>query len=89
LPHVYCLQRTTTKNGKSQLKSQQLQQRLESYHATCQKYSKEIAAIQKYLPGWMPMFEAKVKGKSINADFKILAIKFLLTTDNTKQIILK
>jgi hypothetical protein len=56
---AYSALRTTTKNGKSQLKNQQLQQRLESYHATCQKYSKEIAAIQKYLPGWMPKFEAK------------------------------
>jgi hypothetical protein len=56
---AYSALRTTTKKGKSQLKNQQLQQRLEGYHATCQKYSKEIAAIQKYLPGWMPVFEAK------------------------------
>jgi hypothetical protein len=56
---AYSALRTTTKNGKSQLKNQQLQQRLEAYQVTCQKYSKEIAAIQKYLPGWMPVFEAK------------------------------
>jgi hypothetical protein len=28
--------------------------RLKAYLATCQKFNKEIAAIQKYLPGWAP-----------------------------------
>ncbi|MFD2145494.1 hypothetical protein [Mucilaginibacter antarcticus] len=28
--------------------------RLQAYQATCQKFNKEIAAIQKYLPGWVP-----------------------------------
>jgi hypothetical protein len=28
--------------------------RLKAYKATCQKYNKEIAAIQQYLPGWAP-----------------------------------
>ncbi|MDB5286970.1 MAG: hypothetical protein JWR05_1919 [Mucilaginibacter sp.] len=56
---AYSALRTTTKNGTSQIKNKQLQHRLAAYQATCQKYSKEIAAIQKYLPGWMPMFEAK------------------------------
>jgi len=37
----------------------QLQERLQAYHATCDKYSREIAAIQKYLPGWVPPFEAR------------------------------
>ncbi|MBB6108947.1 hypothetical protein [Mucilaginibacter lappiensis] len=27
-----------------------------AYVETCTKYSKEIAAIQKYLPGWTPTF---------------------------------
>jgi hypothetical protein len=37
----------------------QLRQRLQAYHSTCDKYSREIAAIQKYLPGWVPPFEAR------------------------------
>jgi hypothetical protein len=32
--------------------------RLEAYQATCSKYRKEIAAIQKYLPGWVPAWPA-------------------------------
>jgi uncharacterized protein YlxW (UPF0749 family) len=51
--------RTTTKNCKTQLKDKELQQRIEAYQSTCQKYQHEIAAIQKYMPGWMPLFEAK------------------------------
>jgi hypothetical protein len=27
-----------------------------AYLVTCQKYRREIAAIQKYLPGWTPEF---------------------------------
>jgi hypothetical protein len=27
-----------------------------AYQAACNKYSKEIAAIQQYIPGWMPAF---------------------------------
>jgi hypothetical protein len=30
--------------------------RLEAYQATCSKYSKEIADIQKYIPGWAPAY---------------------------------
>ena len=30
--------------------------RYQAYQATCDKYHREIAAIQKYLPGWMPKF---------------------------------
>jgi len=29
---------------------------LKAYQVTCEKYSKEIEAIQKYFPGWMPGF---------------------------------
>jgi hypothetical protein len=28
--------------------------RLKAYQETCQKFNKEIAAIQQYLPGWAP-----------------------------------
>jgi len=28
--------------------------RYRAYQTTCDKYAREIAAIQKYLPGWMP-----------------------------------
>jgi hypothetical protein len=34
----------------------ELQQRYEAYQVICNKYSREIAAIQKYLPGWTPKF---------------------------------
>ncbi|MDN3547231.1 hypothetical protein [Mucilaginibacter aquaedulcis] len=30
--------------------------RYQAYLAACAKYSKEIADIQKFLPGWMPAF---------------------------------
>lgn len=30
--------------------------RLEAYQATCSKFSEEIAAIQKYIPGWLPAY---------------------------------
>jgi len=30
--------------------------RYEAYQNACNKYSREIAAIQKYMPGWMPKF---------------------------------
>ena len=45
--------------NRCKLKDNELQLRLEAYHATCKKYSHEIAAIQKYLPGWTPAFERK------------------------------
>jgi hypothetical protein len=32
--------------------------RLEAYQATCDKFCKEIAAIQKYIPGWVPAYPA-------------------------------
>ncbi|MGN6398748.1 MAG: hypothetical protein ACTHMI_24485 [Mucilaginibacter sp.] len=28
--------------------------RYQAYQQTCEKYRREIAAIQKYLPGWLP-----------------------------------
>ena len=30
--------------------------RYQAYQNVCDKYSNEITAIQKYLPGWMPKF---------------------------------
>lgn len=30
--------------------------RYQGYQAACQKLSKEITEIQKYMPGWMPAF---------------------------------
>ena len=30
--------------------------RYQAYRTVCNKYSREIAAIQKYLPGWVPKF---------------------------------
>ena len=32
--------------------------RLEAYQATCDKFCKEIIAIQKYIPGWIPIYPA-------------------------------
>jgi hypothetical protein len=34
----------------------ELMLRYQAYQSTCDKYSREIAAIQKYLPGWVPAF---------------------------------
>jgi hypothetical protein len=30
--------------------------RYQAYQTVCNKYSREIAAIQKYIPGWVPKF---------------------------------
>jgi hypothetical protein len=42
--------------GNSLLPDDQFSIRFKAYLAVCNKYSTEIAAIQKYLPGWMPAF---------------------------------
>ncbi|MDF2433216.1 MAG: hypothetical protein JWP44_2847 [Mucilaginibacter sp.] len=34
----------------------ELMLRYQAYQTTCSKYHREIAAIQQYLPGWMPKF---------------------------------
>jgi hypothetical protein len=31
--------------------------RYQAYQSTCQKYHREITAIQQYLPGWTPAFK--------------------------------
>nr|WP_294949004.1 hypothetical protein [uncultured Mucilaginibacter sp.] len=51
--------RTNSQNGNTELNDKELQQRLDAYRMACQKYRAEIAAIQKYLPGWMPAFGVK------------------------------
>ncbi|MEO7216258.1 hypothetical protein [Mucilaginibacter sp.] len=56
---VHSALRTTIKNGKAELKNKELQQRLEAYQTVCNKHREEIAAIQRYLPGWMPTFDAR------------------------------
>jgi len=33
--------------------------RYQAYLAACSKYSQEIKAIQKYIPGWLPKFRWK------------------------------
>ncbi|WP_121810876.1 hypothetical protein [Mucilaginibacter kameinonensis] len=35
---------------------QEALQRIEGYRMACEKYQNEIAAIQKYMPGWLPSF---------------------------------
>ncbi|MGZ3871547.1 MAG: hypothetical protein ACXVJD_01445 [Mucilaginibacter sp.] len=40
---------TTEPAGERQL-------RYQAYQTACNKYSREIAAIQKYIPGWVPKF---------------------------------
>jgi hypothetical protein len=34
----------------------EIQLRYNAYKTTCDKFSREIAAIQKYIPGWVPKF---------------------------------
>lgn len=36
--------------------SNEITLRYQAYQNVCDKYSNEIADIQKYLPGWMPKF---------------------------------
>jgi hypothetical protein len=50
------LNQHNTQQNLSNQPQTELQQRYEAYQAACNKYSHEIAAIQKYLPGWMPKF---------------------------------
>ena len=52
--------RNTIKTGQPQLSTSEMHQRIAAYQAACTKYRQEIADIQKYLPGWMPAFEAAV-----------------------------
>jgi hypothetical protein len=50
------IQNTTPQQPEEQAINQQQSIRLRAYQATCSKFSKEIAAIQKYMPGWIPSY---------------------------------
>ena len=42
-------------NGHAQTQNE-IAVRYKAYQDTCDKYRHEIAAIQKYIPGWIPKF---------------------------------
>ncbi|WPU97265.1 hypothetical protein SNE26_14655 [Mucilaginibacter sp. cycad4] len=44
-------------NCSNTLNEHEVLQRFEGYRTACEKYRDEIAAIQKYMPGWMPAFK--------------------------------
>jgi hypothetical protein len=48
-----------TETDKPENQNTELSLRYHAYQSTCHKYSREIAAIQKYLPGWTPAFSIK------------------------------
>jgi len=47
---------TTQQTGISNTINNTIIIRLKAYQAVCEKYKREIAAIQKYLPNWSPAF---------------------------------
>lgn len=47
---------TQVNNQQPKLENERLL-RYKAYQATCQKLSAQIAAVQKYIPGWMPEFK--------------------------------
>jgi len=47
--------RRKTKNRPA-LAADQTQNRYQAYQTICHKYRREIADIQKYIPGWQPKF---------------------------------
>ncbi|MFD0765215.1 hypothetical protein ACFQZI_10165 [Mucilaginibacter lutimaris] len=51
--------RTNNKTKKPLLKNNELAERYLGYQTACNKYRAEIAAIQQYIPGWLPPFERK------------------------------
>ncbi|MET3980908.1 hypothetical protein ABIB62_004045 [Mucilaginibacter sp. UYP25] len=53
---AYCALRTKKKNGTTTLINDELTQRYQGYQTACNKYRAEIAAIQQYIPGWVPPF---------------------------------
>lgn len=53
---AYSALRTRTIKNQTQLADKEMRQRYEGYQSACEKYRQEIAAIQKYLPGWTPRF---------------------------------
>ncbi len=53
--HIDEIKNNFQSNNKLQ-KNTELAVRYEAFQAACNKYSDEIIAIQKYIPGWMPKF---------------------------------
>jgi hypothetical protein len=53
------LQAVRQHNAPIQTESQnnELLLRYQAYQSICQKYQREITAIQQYLPGWTPAFK--------------------------------
>jgi hypothetical protein len=43
-------------NNNKPIADNQIVTRYKAYQAVCDKYSREIAAIQKYIPNWRPAF---------------------------------
>jgi len=43
-------------NNQNQTAANQPQKRNQAYRTICSKYRREIADIQKYIPGWQPKF---------------------------------
>jgi hypothetical protein len=43
-------------NNQNQTAANQPQNRNQAYQTICSKYRREIADIQKYIPGWQPKF---------------------------------
>ncbi len=41
------------------MEEEHLNIRFRAYQAVCNKYNREIAAIQKYIPGWVPVFSGR------------------------------
>jgi hypothetical protein len=50
-------QQTETNTTENNLHQHELLLRYQAYQTICSKYTREIAAIQKYLPGWQPVFK--------------------------------
>lgn len=50
-------QERSNQNNLNILNEHEALQRFEGYRMACEKHSNEIAAIQKYIPGWMPAFK--------------------------------
>ena len=45
-----------TPNNQLASHENEIQLRYQAYQYTCNKFSNEIAEIQKYIPGWLPKF---------------------------------
>jgi hypothetical protein len=43
--------------NKTETPDDELLIRYQAYRSICSKYQREIAAVQKYMPGWQPKFQ--------------------------------